>query len=48
MLGLELGQLFVMRNVANMVSSIDMSFLSGLTYAIDYLNVKVALILADT
>ncbi len=43
MLGLELGQLFVMRNIANMVVNTDMSLLSGLTYAVDFLKVKVPL-----
>ncbi|CAN0421849.1 unnamed protein product, partial [Discosporangium mesarthrocarpum] len=40
MLGLEAGQVFVHRNIANMVVNTDLNLLSVLTYAIDYLKVK--------
>jgi carbonic anhydrase len=40
MLGLELGQLFVHRNVANMVINTDMGLNTGLSYAVEYLKVK--------
>jgi carbonic anhydrase len=39
MLGLTTGELFVHRNVANMCISNDMSLLSVLTFAVDYLEV---------
>ena len=40
MLGLELGDVFVHRNVANLVISTDLNLLSCLTYAVEHLNVK--------
>jgi carbonic anhydrase len=38
--GVQLGQLFVHRNIANMVVSADLNLLSVLTYAVDILKVK--------
>ena len=38
--GLEIGKLFVHRNIANLVVSSDVNLLSVLTYAIEHLNVK--------
>jgi carbonic anhydrase len=40
MLGLEMGQLFVHRNVANQVVNTDLNFVTCLTYAVDVLKVK--------
>ena len=40
MLGLEQGQLFVHRNVANQVVNTDLNFITVLTYAVEYLKVK--------
>lgn len=37
--GLEAGELFVHRNVANMVMHTDLNLLTALTYAVDYLKV---------
>lgn len=41
--GLEAGELFVHRNVANMVMHTDLNLLTVLTYAVDYLKVCVCL-----
>ena len=38
--GLEAGELFVHRNVANMVMHNDLNLLTVLTYAVDYLKVR--------
>ena len=38
--GLQLGDLFVHRNVANLVVASDLNFLSVLTYAVEHLKVK--------
>ena len=40
MLGVGLGELFVHRNVANLVVSTDLNLLSVLTYAVEHLKVK--------
>lgn len=40
MLGLSPGEIFIHRNVANMVMHNDLSMLTVLTYAVDYLKVK--------
>eukprot|EP00611_Tribonema_gayanum_P021884 TRINITY_DN4300_c0_g1_i1.p1 TRINITY_DN4300_c0_g1~~TRINITY_DN4300_c0_g1_i1.p1 ORF type:complete len:383 (-),score=157.87 TRINITY_DN4300_c0_g1_i1:603-1706(-) len=40
MLGLEMGQLFVHRNVANQVVNTDLNFITCLTYAVEYLKVE--------
>ena len=44
MLGLGLGNLFVHRNVANLVVASDLNFLSVLTYAVEHLDVKHVLV----
>lgn len=41
--GLEAGELFVHRNVANMVMHTDLNLLTVLTYAVDYLKVRACL-----
>jgi Carbonic anhydrase len=38
---LQLGQLFVHRNVGNQVVNTDLNFITVLTYAVEYLKVKV-------
>src|SRR5688500_14683617 len=40
LMGIEPGQAFIHRNIANMVISIDLNVMSVLHYAIEYLNVK--------
>ena len=40
LMGIEPGQAFIHRNIANMVISIDLNVLSVLHYAVTYLNVK--------
>src|SRR5205085_12489434 len=40
LMGIEPGQAFIHRNIANMVISIDLNVMSVLHYAITYLNVK--------
>jgi len=40
LVGLEMGDLFVHRNVANMVVSTDLNLLSVITYAVEHLKVK--------
>ena len=40
MMGANLGQVFVYRNIANMVSSLDLSAMSVINYAINHLQVK--------
>ncbi|CAM9537647.1 unnamed protein product [Chrysoparadoxa australica] len=40
MLGCEAGELFIHRNIANMVVNTDLNFMSCLTYAVEYLKVK--------
>jgi carbonic anhydrase len=40
LIGVEMGDVFVHRNIANMVVSADLNLLSVLTYAVDHLNVK--------
>lgn len=39
-MGLEPGEVFVHRNVANLVHSIDLNIMSVINYAVKYLNVK--------
>ncbi len=39
-LGVELGELFIHRNIANQVNIIDINFLSVLEYAINHLKIK--------
>jgi carbonic anhydrase len=38
--GLELGELFIHRNIANVVSHTDLNFLSVMQYAVEILNVR--------
>lgn len=40
MMGASLGQVFVYRNIANMVSSLDFSAMSVINYAVNHLEVK--------
>jgi len=40
MMGVSLGQVFVYRNIANMVSSLDLSAMSVINYAVNHLKVK--------
>lgn len=40
LMGIEPGQAFIHRNIANMVISIDLNVLSVIHYAVTYLNVK--------
>ncbi len=40
MMGVSLGQVFVYRNIANMVSSLDLSAMSVINYAVNHLGVK--------
>ena len=40
MMGASLGQVFVYRNIANMVSSLDLSAMSVINYAVNHLKVK--------
>lgn len=40
MMGVSLGQVFVYRNIANMVSSLDLSVMSVINYAVNHLKVK--------
>lgn len=44
--GLEAGELFVHRNVANMVMHTDLNLLTVLTYAVDYLKVNACTVAA--
>jgi len=39
-MGLEPGELFVHRNVANLVNNTDLNVMSGINYAVRHLNVK--------
>ncbi|MEN9444869.1 MAG: hypothetical protein RIS47_1760 [Bacteroidota bacterium] len=39
-MGLEIGDLFVHRNIANVVSNNDLNIMSGIQYAVDALEVK--------
>jgi carbonic anhydrase len=40
LMGIEMGELFVHRNIANMVLSCDLNLLSVLTYAVEHLKIK--------
>lgn len=40
MMGVSLGQVFIYRNIANMVSSLDLSAMSVINYAVNHLKVK--------
>jgi carbonic anhydrase len=40
LMGIEMGDVFIHRNIANMVVASDLSFLSVLSYAVDYLKVQ--------
>jgi carbonic anhydrase len=40
LMGIEMGDIFIHRNIANMVVASDISFLSVLSYAVDYLKVQ--------
>lgn len=44
LMGLGRGEVFVHRNIANMVISIDLSAMSVINYAVDQLNVKHAIV----
>ena len=39
-MGITLGEMFVYRNIANMVSNLDMGIISAVEYAVVYLKVK--------
>jgi Carbonic anhydrase len=39
-MGLQPGEVFVHRNIANMVVNNDLNVLSVINYAVEYLNVK--------
>ena len=43
-LGLEIGEVFVHRNVANQANPVDQNMMSALEYAIEYLNVETLII----
>lgn len=40
MMGVEPGEVFVHRNIANMVNSLDLNVMSVINYAVDHLHVK--------
>ena len=40
LMGVQPGEAFVHRNIANMVISVDLNVMSVLNYAVDHLNVK--------